>query len=155
MNALAPFTCLRFMSWLGTNTLTFYMAGRTPLITWAQRSLPTDLFQGVGPGLSSIYPSRAGAWGPPGNTSFCWRTRPTKISESTFRIDATGGSDPQDPTYIASPDTSSYVHNLALLLKNGNAFTGNKGLNSSLHIYLEHGNGGSGGPGSPSPQAAA
>ena len=37
-------------------------------------------------------------------------------------------------------DTSSYIYQLALLLKNGNDYTGNKGLNDNLKIYIEHSN---------------
>lgn len=140
VNALAPFAYMRFMSWLGTNTLPFYVAGPTPLITWAQRSLPTDAFQGVGPSISSTYPSRAGAWGLSWEYIILLANAANKDIWINVPISATGGSDPLDPTYVAAPDTSSYVYNLALLLKNGNEFTGNKGLNSGLHIYVEHSN---------------
>ena len=37
-------------------------------------------------------------------------------------------------------DTASYVYQLALLLKNGNAFTGNRGLKPNINIYIEHSN---------------
>jgi fibronectin type 3 domain-containing protein len=139
VNALAPFSYLRFMNWLGTNTFPFYVAGPTPLITWAQRSLPTDEFQGVGPNISS-YPSRAGAWGISWEYVIVLANATNKDIWINVPISATGGSDPLDPTYVAAPDSSSYVYNLALLLKNGNAFTGNRGLNPGLHIYLEHSN---------------
>jgi len=140
VNALAPFAYLRFMNWLETNTLPFYVAGPTPLITWAQRSLPTDEFQGIGPNISSTYPSRAGAWGVSWEYIILLANAANKDIWINVPISATGGSDPMDPTYVAAPDTSSYVYNLALLLKNGNEITGNKGLNSGLHIYVEHSN---------------
>jgi len=140
VNALAPFSYLRFMNWLGTNTFPFYVAGPTPLITWAQRSLPTDEFQGVGPNISSTYPARAGAWGISWEYVIMLANAANKDIWINVPVSATGGSDPLDPTYVAAPDSSSYVYNLALLLKNGNAFTGNRGLNPGLHIYLEHSN---------------
>lgn len=37
-------------------------------------------------------------------------------------------------------DTSSYIYQLAMLLKSGNEFTSNKGLNNNLRIYIEHSN---------------
>lgn len=37
-------------------------------------------------------------------------------------------------------DTGSYIHQLALLLKNGSEFTDNKGLKNNLKIYIEHSN---------------
>jgi hypothetical protein len=140
LNALAPFSFLRFMTWLGTNTLPFYMAGQTPLLAWSQRSLPTDAYQGVGSAIQSVYPARAGAWGISWEYVILLANAANKDIWINVPISATGGSDPLDPTYVASPDTSSYIYNLAVLLKNGNAFTGNHGLNPGLHIYLEHSN---------------
>jgi hypothetical protein len=140
LNALSPFNFLRFMTWLGTNTLPFYVAGPTPLLAWSQRSLPTDAFQGVGPDIESVYPVRAGAWGISWEYVILLANATNKDIWINVPISATGGSDPLDPTYVASPDTSSYIYNLALLLKNGNAFTGNRGLNPGLHIYIEHSN---------------
>jgi len=51
-------------------------------------------------------------------------------------ITATGGCNGQENTI----DKTSYLYQLALLLKNGNQFTGNKGLNADIKIYIEHSN---------------
>jgi len=51
-------------------------------------------------------------------------------------VSATGGCNGPDNTI----DKSSYLYQLALLLKNGNQFTANKGLNPDLKIYIEHSN---------------
>jgi len=39
-----------------------------------------------------------------------------------------------------APNTSCYVYKWASLLRNGNEFTGNKGIGSDLPIYVEHSN---------------
>jgi fibronectin type 3 domain-containing protein len=135
INATAPFAYLRFMGWAGTNTSTGYYGDTGHhLLDWSSRSLPTDVFQGMGPTI------RPGAWGVSWEYILLMANAANKDIWINIPEPATGGSDPLDPTYVASPDTSSYIYNLALLLKNGNAFTGNKGLNPGLHIYLEHGN---------------
>jgi fibronectin type 3 domain-containing protein len=107
---------------------------------WSQRSLPTDFYQGVGNSIYSTYPSRSGAWGVSWEYVILLANATNKDVWINVPINATGSSDPYDPNYVASPDTSSYVYNLAMLFKNGDAFTGNKGLNSGLHIYLEDSN---------------
>ena len=134
VSALAPFGYLRFMNWLGTNTNPYYGTSTSPVMNWADRSLPNDSFQGLGVSL------RHGAWGISWEYVILLANAANKDVWINIPINATGSSDPLDPTYVASPDTSSYVYNLAYLLKNGNAFTGNKGLNPGLHIYLEHSN---------------
>jgi hypothetical protein len=134
LNSLQPFAYLRFMDWLGTNTNPFYGTGADPTIAWNTRSLPTDEFQGIG------VPIRVGAWGVSWEYVILLANAANKDIWINIPVNATGSSDPLDPAYVASPDTSSYVYNLAYLLKNGDAFTGNVGLNSNLHIYIEDSN---------------
>ncbi|MGD0731538.1 MAG: hypothetical protein ABR956_09745, partial [Terracidiphilus sp.] len=146
LNALAPFNYLRFMGWLGTNTCPYYESGNTPVITWSQRTLPTDAFQGMAGyamgapcyGTAGIPTDRYGAWGISWEYVILLANAVNKDIWVNIPISATGSPDSEDPTY--DPSTSSYVYQLATLLKNGNAFTGNKGLNSNLHIYIEHSN---------------
>ncbi len=151
VSAFAPFGYIRYMGWLGTNQNPFIATGcassapacssvNTPTIGWSQRSLPTDFYQGVGASIYSSYPSRAGGWGISWEYIILLANAANKDIWINIPINATGSSDPYDPDYVASPDTSSYVYDLAMLLKNGDAFTGNKGLNASLHIYLEDSN---------------
>lgn len=46
-----------------------------------------------------------------------------------------------DPNKCLDADpTKTYEYQLALLFKNGNEFTGNKGLDPALNIYVEHSN---------------
>ncbi|MGA2888236.1 MAG: sugar-binding protein [Terracidiphilus sp.] len=141
VNAFAPFGYMRFMNWLGTNTDPgFYGDAGHHLMTWAQRSLPTDFYQGVGLNLSTNSNVNAGAWGVSWEYVLLLANATNRDIWINIPVSATGGSDPLDPTYVASPDTSSYIYNLAYLLKNGDAFTGNVGLNPGLHIYIEHSN---------------
>jgi len=135
VNALAPFSHIRFMSWLGTNTAAGYYGDTGHhLIGWGDRSVPTDLFQGVGTTI------RAGAWGVSWEYVLLLANAANKDIWINVPVTATGGSDPLDPTYVAAPDKSSYIYNLAYFLKNGDAFTGNVGLKPGLHIYIEHSN---------------
>jgi len=135
IDALAPFSHVRFMSSLGTNTAAGYYGDTGHhLISWSDRSLPTDLFQGVGTTI------RAGAWGLSWEYVILLANAANKDIWINVPVSATGGSDSLDPTYVASPDTSSYIYNLAYLLKYGDGFTGNQGLKPGLHIYLEHSN---------------
>jgi fibronectin type 3 domain-containing protein len=123
------------MSSLGTNTFAgYYGDAGHHLIGWSARSLPTDLFQGVGTTI------RAGAWGLSWEYVILLSNAANKDIWINIPVSATGGSDALDPTYVGSPDTSSYIYNLAYLLKNGDAFTGNQGLKPGLHIYIEHSN---------------
>jgi hypothetical protein len=146
VSAFAPFSYIRFMGWLGTNQTPFVVGGCaptapacTPTMGWSQRSLPTDFYQGVGPSLTG-FPNRSGAWGISWEYVILLANATNKDVWVNLPINATGSSDQYDPNYVASPDTSSYVYNVAMLLKNGDAFTGNKGLNAGLHIYLEDSN---------------
>jgi fibronectin type 3 domain-containing protein len=139
LSSLAPFSYLRFMGWLGTNTSPGYYGDTGHhLITWSTRSLPTDFYQGVGNNISSNPNVNAGAWGISWEYVILLANATNKDIWINIPISATGGSDPQDPTYDTS--TNSYIYQLALLLKNGDAFTGNVGLNPGLHIYIEHSN---------------
>jgi len=151
VNAFAPFSYIRFMGWLGTNQNPFVVSGcasaaaacssvNTPTMGWSQRSLPTDFYQGVGPSIASTHPGRAGGWGISWEYVILLANATNKDVWISLPINATGSPDQYDPDYVASPDTSSYVYNLAQLFKNGDAFTGNKGLNPGLHIYLEDSN---------------
>jgi fibronectin type 3 domain-containing protein len=151
VSAFGPFSYIRFMGWLGTNQNPFVVSGcastapacnsvGTPTTGWSQRSLPTDIYQGVGPSIASTYPGRSGAWGMSWEYVILLANATNKDVWINIPINATGSPDQNDPAYVASPDTSSYVYNLAQLFKNGDAFTGNKGLNPGLHIYLENSN---------------
>lgn len=42
--------------------------------------------------------------------------------------------------YTPSDETQTYVYQLALLLRDGNEFTGGVGLKPNLNIYVEHSN---------------
>jgi len=126
LNALAPFSHMRFMGWLDTN----YDAGDYGdpghhIIEWADRALPTDAWMG---GDSVLRP---GAHGVPWEYVILLANQVNKDIWINIPVSASGAQ----PT-----DTASYIYQLALLLKNGNAFTGNHGLNSNLNIYIEHSN---------------
>ena len=148
--AYGPFAYIRFMGWLGTNQNPYIATTcasaapacstvNTPTIGWTQRSLPTDFYQGVGASVSTSNPNlNTGGWGISWEYVILLANATNKDIWVNVPINATGSSDQYDPTYVASPDTTSYVYNLAMLLKNGDAFTGNVGLNPGLHIYIEH-----------------
>jgi fibronectin type 3 domain-containing protein len=137
----APFGYLRFMNWLGTNTNPgYYGDSGHHLLPWSTRSLPTDFYQGVGTSISTNANLNAGAWGVSWEYVLLLANATNKDIWINIPMTATGGADSLDPTYVASPDTSSYIYNLAYLLKHGDAFTGNVGLNPGLHIYIEHSN---------------
>ncbi|MGD0730582.1 MAG: fibronectin type III domain-containing protein [Terracidiphilus sp.] len=139
--AFAPFAYIRFMGWLGTNNDPgSYSDPGHHLLPWSSRSLPTDFFQGVGANLSTNANIDAGAWGISWEYVVLLANAANKDVWLAIPVSATGGSDPLEANYVAAPDTSSYLYNLAMFLKNGDAFTGNAGLNPGLHIYLEHSN---------------
>jgi len=126
ITALSPFAYLRFMGWGGTNySAGYYGDTGHHLINWADRSLPTDAYQGMGTAV------RAGATGVSWEYVILLANEANKDVWINIPVSATGSS----PT-----DTTSYIYQLALLLKNGNAFTGNAGLKPGLHIYIEHSN---------------
>jgi fibronectin type 3 domain-containing protein len=139
IQALAPFGHLRFMGWLGTNSSPgYYGDSGHHLITWDQRSLPTDLYQGVGTSASSSNGIKPGAWGVSWEYVILLANATNKDIWINIPVSATGGTDTLDPAYDGT--INSYIYQLATLLKNGNAFTGNVGLKAGLHIYIEHSN---------------
>jgi hypothetical protein len=141
VTAYGPFAYIRFMGWLGTNSNPgYYGDAGHHLLPWSSRSLPTDFYQGVGANLSTKSNINAGAWGISWEYVILLANATNKDVWINIPISATGGSDPLEANYVASPDTSSYIYNVANLLKNGDAFTGNVGLNPGLHIYIEHSN---------------
>jgi fibronectin type 3 domain-containing protein len=146
VNAFAPFGYLRFMGWLGTNTNPGYFGDTGHhLLPWSSRSLPTDFYQGVGTNTSTNANINAGAWGVSWEYVILLANATNKDIWINIPMSATGSSDALDPTYIAPDpntgyDDTSYIYNLAYLIKNGDAFTGNKGLNPGLHVYIEHSN---------------
>ncbi|MGO4213499.1 fibronectin type III domain-containing protein, partial [Terriglobus sp. YAF25] len=141
VSAFAPFGYLRFMGWVGTNTTPGYYGDTGHhLLPWSSRSLPTDFYQGVGVNISTNTNVKPGAWGVSWEYVILLANATNKDIWINIPVSATGGTDSLDPTYVASPETSSYIYNLAYLLKNGNAFTGNVGLNPGLHVYIEHSN---------------
>ena len=125
IKALAPFSYLRCMGWLGTNFQPgFYGDTGHHLIGWNDRTLPTDATQGM-EGLR------------PGTIGVAWEY-PLLLANQTHKdlwinipVSATGTS---------PDDKGSYIYKLAELIKNGDAFTGGKGLASGLHLYIEHSN---------------
>jgi len=131
LNALKPFDHLRFMGWLGTNYNAGYYGDQGHhLISWEQRPLPTDATQQEDTTLR------------PGKHGVSWEYIMLLANEAkkdiwiNIPVSATGGCNGPDNTI----DKSSYLYQLALLLKNGNQFTANKGLNPDLKIYIEHSN---------------
>ncbi len=126
VNSLAPFSHLRFMGWLGTNyTAGYYGDPGHHIIEWADRALPTDAWMG------SDTPLHAGAHGIPWEYIILLANQVNKDIWINIPVSANGAK---------VTDTSSYIYQLALLLKNGNAFTGNRGLNPNINIYIEHSN---------------
>ena len=126
LNALAPFSHMRFMGWLGTN----YGAGDYGdpghhIIEWADRALPTDAWMGGDTAL------RPGAHGVPWEYIILLANQVNKDIWINIPVSASGAK---------TTDTASYIYQLALLLRDGNAFTGNRGLSSNLNIYIEHSN---------------
>eukprot|EP01006_Ploeotia_vitrea_P009001 TRINITY_DN21256_c0_g1_i1.p1 TRINITY_DN21256_c0_g1~~TRINITY_DN21256_c0_g1_i1.p1 ORF type:complete len:585 (-),score=77.73 TRINITY_DN21256_c0_g1_i1:183-1751(-) len=131
-NALKPFNHMRFMGYLGTNYLPW--EGKTvasSIIEWTDRPVP---------GMA-MYGNRAvcrGCNGKPWEwivdianklNKDIWINVPVSASGPYFR----GPHTPKDAS-------QTYIWQLAELFKNGNNYTGNKGLNSHLNIYIEHSN---------------
>ncbi len=146
LTSLSPFGYLRFMGWLGTNTNPGYYGDTGHhLLNWSTRSLPADFYQGIGTNTSTNSNINPGAWGISWEYVILLANATNKDIWINIPISATGSSDPLDPTYVAPDsntgyDDTSYIYNLAYLLKNGDAFTGNVGLNPGLHVYIEHSN---------------
>jgi len=126
LNVLAPFSHMRFMGWLDTNFDSgYYGDPGHHVIEWADRALPTDAWMG------GDNPLRPGAHGVPWEYIILLANQVNKDIWINIPVSASGAK---------ITDTASYVYQLALLLKNGNAFTGNRGLNPNLNIYIEHSN---------------
>jgi len=128
---LKPFDHLRFMGWLGTNYAAGYYGDQGHhLIQWDQRPLPTDATQQEDTGIR------------PGKHGISWEYVLLLANEVkkdiwiNIPITATGGCNGPEGTI----DKTSYLYQVALLFKNGNEFTGNKGLNPDLKIYIENSN---------------
>lgn len=135
IKALEPFDHMRFMGWLGTNYNPWLCGGDDAVpcsvIEWADRPLPTDAMFGD----RAI---RAGANGHPWEwivllanavNKDIWINIPVSASGAGFR-----------GTRTPSQETLSYIYQLALLLRDGNEYTGHKGLSEHLNIYIEHSN---------------
>ncbi len=123
LNSLKPFKFLRFMGWQDTN----YQAGYYGdvghhLIRWENRTQITDSYWGE-------QRVRPGAVGYPIELYIQLCNRLKKDLWINVPIAATGSS---------VEDTSSYVYQLAKLIRDGDAFTA--GLDPNLKIYVEHSN---------------
>ena len=133
IKALQPFDHLRFMGLLGTNYKTgFYGDTGNHIISWDQRSFVNDSSQ---KGWSDLRPGKHGwAW------EYVLLLANEVNKDIWINIPVSASGCLPYPELNCEQDTSSYIYQLALLLKNGNEFTGNKGLNNNLKIYIEHSN---------------
>ena len=131
IKALEPFDHLRFMGILGTNYKTgFYGDQGNHIISWDQRSFMNDSTQ---KGWTDLRPGKHGwAW----EYVILLANEMNKDIWINIPVSASGCLPYPEPN--CEQDTGSYIHQLALLLKNGNEFTDNKGLNNNLKIYIEH-----------------
>jgi hypothetical protein len=120
--AIKSFSYLRFMGWLDTNYPSGYYGDLGHhLLSWSSRNLPGQLVDRPGNALHAL----------PWEYVILLANRSHKDVWINVPIAATG----------ASPaDENSYVFQLAKLLRDGDAFTGAKGIDPSLHIYIEHSN---------------
>ena len=124
---LAPFNQTRFHEWSGTNSVLFPYP---TTIAWAERRAMTDAHWGLG---SEPRPKAVGA---------PWETV-VLLSRAAAGHDGAMDVWVNVPVYAtgADPaDTASYVYQLALLLRDGNAFTGGAGLDPRAVIFVEHAN---------------
>lgn len=133
IKALEPFDHLRFMGALGTNYKPGYYGDKgSHIITWDQRSLPGDSIQN---GWTDLRPGKHG---------WAWEyviTLANLVSKDIWiNIPVSASGCLPYPEKNCETDTNSYIYQLASLLKNGNNYTGNKGLSSGLKIYIEHSN---------------
>ena len=133
IKALQPFDHLRFMGLLGTNYKTgFYGDTGNHIIAWDHRSFVNDSTQ---KGWSDLRPGKHGwAW----EYVLLLANEVNKDIWINIPVSASGCLPYPEPN--CEKDTTSYIYQLALLLKNGNDYTGNKGLNNNLKIYIEHSN---------------
>ena len=133
IKALQPFDHLRFMGVLGTNYQAgFYGDMGNHIISWDQRPFPND---SVVTGWSDLRPGKHG-W--PWEYVILLANEVNKDIWINIPVSASGCLPYPEPN--CEQDTSSYIYQLALLLKNGNEFTDNKGLSNKLKIYIEHSN---------------
>lgn len=133
IKALQPFDHIRFMGVLGTNYQAgFYGDKGNHIISWDQRSFVNDSTQVAWTDL------RPGKHGWPWEYVILLANEVNKDIWINIPVSASGCL--PYPESNCEEDTNSYIYQLALLLKNGNEFTENKGLNNNLHIYIEHSN---------------
>lgn len=122
---LAPFDHFRFMGITGTNTNPGYYGDiGHHYLNFSNRCLLTDA-------LNPFSALRPGCWGLP------WEV-PIQVSQATNKgiwINA-----PVSATVANPPDPSTYVYQWAQLLQNGNEYTNNTGVPSTVPIYVEHSN---------------
>jgi len=124
---LPPFNHSRFHEWAGTNTV---LAPFPATIEWAERRQFTDAHWGAG---SAPRPKAVGA---------PWETV-VLLSQAAAGHDGALDVWVNVPVYAtgADPaDAGSYVYNLALLLRDGNAHTGGRGLDARAVVFVEHAN---------------
>ena len=131
--ALQPFDHIRFMGILGTNYQPGYYGDQgNHIISWDQRGYPNDSVQNQ---WTDLRPGKHGwAW----ELIILLANQLNKDIWINIPISASGCL--PYPEKNCEMDTSTYIYQLASLLKNGNSFTNNKGLNNNLKIYLEHSN---------------
>ena len=124
-NAFAPFGYVRYKDWVATDhNPGYYGDSGHHLINWSDRGLPSDASQGN----TALHPGAHGnAW----EYTILLANQLNKDAWISIPVEATGYN---------TTDTTSYIYQLALLFKNGDAFTGGVGLKPGLHLYLEHSN---------------
>ena len=133
IKALNPFDHIRFMGILGTNYQAgFYGDKGNHIISWDQRSYPNDSTQIEWTDLR------------PGKHGWAWEyvillaNEVNKDIWINIPVSASGCLPYTDSN--CEQDQTSYIYQLALLLKNGNSYTANKGINNNVRIYIEHSN---------------
>ncbi|XP_065175681.1 uncharacterized protein LOC135805558 [Sycon ciliatum] len=135
LEALKPFDHMRFMGFTGTNYQPWMCGGDEAVycsvIEWKDRPLPTDAMFGD----TTV---RAGAHGQPWEYIILLANQVKKDIWINIPVSASGAG--FKGTHTPADEKQSYIYQLALLLRNGNEFTGNKGLDKSLNIYFEHSN---------------
>jgi hypothetical protein len=133
IKALEPFDHMRFMGVLGTNYQAGYYGDTgNHIFSWDQRSFPNDSIQA---GWTSLRPGKHGwSW----EYVILLANEVNKDIWINIPVSASGCLPYPDKN--CEQDTSSYIYQLALLLKNGNSYTNNQGLKNNLRIYVEHSN---------------
>ena len=127
LELMAPFNQTRVHEWSATNTV---LQRYPATIEWSERRAMTDAHWGLGDA-----PKRKAVGAP-------WET---VILLSHSAVGHDGAMDvwinvPVYATGIDPLDTASYVYQLALLLRDGNAFTGGHGLDPRAVLFVEHAN---------------